>query len=83
MKKVVITGGSGYLGYRLTQIATVSNNWEAFPTFFSNPIDHPNGHRLDLRDRTATDKLIADLRPDVIIHQAISPRSLGDIAALG
>lgn len=52
------------------------------PTFFSNPIDHPNGRRLDLRDRAATETLIADLRPDVIIHQAVSPRSAADIAAI-
>jgi len=82
MKRLLITGGSGYLGWRLTQIATASGEWETFPTYFSNPIDHPNGLRLDLRDQAATDKVIASLRPDVIIHQAVSPRNDDHIAAI-
>jgi dTDP-4-dehydrorhamnose reductase len=82
MKKILITGGSGYLGSRLTQIATASGHWHTFPTFFTNPIDHPNGRRLDLRDRAATHALIAELKPDTIIHQAVSPRTPADIAAI-
>ncbi len=82
MKRLLITGGSGYLGRRLTQIAAASGEWEVFPTYLSNPIDHPNGIRLDLRDRAAADKVIASLRPDAIIHQAVSPRSDEHIAAI-
>src|SRR5258706_1372683 len=63
-------------------MASEGDDWEVVPTYFTNPIAHPNGRRLDLRDRTATEALVAELRPDVIIHQAVSPRSQQDIAAI-
>jgi len=82
VKRLLITGGSGYLGWRLTQMATASGEWETFPTFLANRIDHPNGLRLDLRDRAATETVTASLRPEVIIHQAVSPRNSEHIAAM-
>jgi len=81
-KRLLITGGSGFLGTRLTQLASEGDAWEVVPTYFSNPIEHPNARRLDLRDRLGTEALVAELRPDVIIHQAVSPRSPEDIAAI-
>lgn len=82
MKKLLITGGSGFLGARLTQIATASGEWDAFPTFFTNPIDHPNAIQLDLRDGAAVVKAVRDLRPDAIIHQAISNKNDKYVAAI-
>jgi dTDP-4-dehydrorhamnose reductase len=37
---------------------------------------------LDLRDKAATEALVAELKPEFIIHQAVSPRSPEDIAAI-
>ena len=82
MKRLMITGGSGFLGARLTQIASASGEWQTFPTFFTHPVNHPNGIRLDLRDRAAVEKVIRDLRPDAIIHQAVSNRSDDHIVAI-
>lgn len=82
MNRLLITGGSGYLGSRLLQLADQSSAWETHTTFFENPIPHPRAHRLDLRDRAATEALIATVRPDVIIHQAVSPRNDEHIAAI-
>ena len=77
-----MTGGSGYLGTRLIQIAAESSEWELIPTFFANPIEHPNALRLDLRDRAATEKTIREIRPEVIIHQAVSNRSEAEVSAI-
>lgn len=78
----MITGGSGYLGARLTQIAAASREWDAFPTFFANPIDHVNAIHLDLRDGAAVEKAVRELRPDAIIHQAISNKNDEYVAAI-
>ncbi len=82
MKRLLITGGSGYLGARLTQMATASREWDAFPTFFTNPIDHSNAIQLDLRDGAAVGKAVRDLRPEAIIHQAISNKNDEYVAAI-
>lgn len=82
MKRLLITGGSGYLGMRLLQLADLTDRWETHTTYFQNPIPHPRAHRLDLRDRAATESLIAHLHPDVILHQAVSPRTVESIAAI-
>lgn len=82
MKRLLITGGSGFLGWRLTQIAETSGAWDVCPTYLSNPVNHPNGLRLDLCDRSATENTVRELLPDVIIHQAVSNRNADHVAAI-
>jgi len=81
IKRLLITGGSGYLGARLTQLADAAD-YETHPTFFSTPITHRRAIQLDLRDKNKVDQTIRDLKPDVIIHQAVSNRNDDDIAAI-
>ncbi len=80
MKRLLITGGSGFLGSRLTRLALES--WDVYPTFFATPIAHPNAIRLDLRDRAEVEKTVRALRPEVIIHQAIANRTQEHVAAI-
>ena len=80
-KRLLITGGSGYLGARLTQLADAAD-YDTHPTFFSTPITHRQAIQLDLRDKSKVDKTIRDLKPDVIIHQAVSNRSDDHVAAI-
>ncbi len=82
MKRLLITGGSGFLGSRLTQLALASEAWDVYPTFFNTPIAHANAIRLDLRDRIEAEKTVRALRPDVIIHQAVSNRTDEHVAAI-
>lgn len=87
MKRLLVTGGSGFLGSQLTQLATVSPeaaypDWEVYPTYFSHPISHPNAVQVDLRNRKAVEAAVARLKPAAIIHQAISSRSHDEIAAI-
>lgn len=79
---LLITGGSGFLGGRLSHLAAESGGWDVHSTFLCHPVGGPNAHRLDLRERAATIGLVAGLRPAVIIHQAVSPRSRDDISAI-
>ncbi len=81
MKRLLITGGSGYLGARLTQLADAAD-YETHPTFFSTPITHRRAIQLDLRDKKKVDETIRDLKPDVIIHQAVSNRNDDHVAAI-
>lgn len=74
MRRVLITGGSGYLGRHLVPI--IAADHEVCYTFFQNDPRHDSeGQRLDLRDALAVHRLVNTFRPHVIIHTAGSDRS--------
>jgi UDP-glucose 4-epimerase len=58
-KKVLITGGSGFIGHNL--IETLSSDYRIF---------HPDSRELDLLDDGAVEKYLQKHRFDVIIHAA-------------
>ncbi len=69
-RRLLITGGSGYLGSRLARQAR--DAWEVVATYFSHPIEIP-GCRwlpLDIRDGAAVASLLAETCPAVVIHTA-------------
>jgi dTDP-4-dehydrorhamnose reductase len=65
-RRVLVTGGSGYLGRALVAAAPAAG-WEAIPTRLTAAAD---GIRLDVRDAGAVDRMVAELRPDAVIHTA-------------
>jgi dTDP-4-dehydrorhamnose reductase len=70
MKKLLITGASGFLGWNLCHEA--KNKWDVTGIFHSHPVQ-PRGVKtvqLDLTDYKALKKLFSDLRPDAVIHTA-------------
>lgn len=69
-KTLLITGGSGYLGQHLTARAVEA--FEVFTTYSTHAGQIKAGHPLplDLADREAVLRLIADLAPQAIIHTA-------------
>jgi dTDP-4-dehydrorhamnose reductase len=74
MSRVLITGGSGYLGRQLVPIA--SEHHDTLCTTFEN--DAPGtarGERLDIRNETDVKTLVRRFRPHTIIHTAGSDRS--------
>ncbi len=72
--KILITGGSGYLGRRLVRRAAESHDIRY--TYFSNdPLTQPYGVCVDLRDDKVFLNLVESFRPEVIIHTAGSDRS--------
>jgi dTDP-4-dehydrorhamnose reductase len=71
MQRLLITGGSGYLGTELVRQAP-THGWTAAATFRSPPPPIPDVTflRLDIRDADEVARVVAEARPDVIIHTA-------------
>lgn len=70
MKKLLITGASGFLGWNIFQRA--KSNWTVFGTFFSHSL---NAENIILRKVNLTlfhdlKQLFQEIHPDAIIHTA-------------
>lgn len=70
MKKLLITGVSGFLGWNLCQIA--HKRWKTYGTVFSHNIEIPNVNitKVDLTDYHAVKELFLKIGPDAVIHTA-------------
>lgn len=82
--KILITGGSSYLGQHLVPLALP--DFEVCYTYNQNdPLALPIGHQLEVRDETAVSHLISSFQPDVIIHLAGSNRGadMADVIVQG
>lgn len=78
---VLVTGGAGFIGCAISQLAsTTAGRWVAVDNL--HPQVHPARHRpealndrvelmvADVTDTAIWDDLLADVRPDIIIHLA-------------
>jgi dTDP-4-dehydrorhamnose reductase len=74
MKKLLITGASGFLGWHACQAAR--SQWEVYGTYQSNEvaIDGVTMLKTDLTDYTALRSLFWDIKPDGVIHTAAQAR---------
>ncbi len=74
--RLLITGGSGYLGRHLVGLAAAEYPGHfRYTVFSSDPLGRPEGTTLDLRDGPAVSRFVADFAPDAIIHTAGSNRT--------
>lgn len=74
MSRILITGGSSYLGQHLIPLALEKH--EVRYTFYNrDPLNLPQGVYVDIRDAQALKKVVGDFAPDAIIHTAGSNRS--------
>ncbi|MBP7997784.1 MAG: SDR family oxidoreductase [Chloroflexi bacterium] len=74
MSRILITGGSSYLGQHLVPLAMAEH--EVSYTFYNrDPLNLPQGRYVDMRDAQAVKKVVADFAPEAIIHTAGSNRS--------
>ncbi|MBI5099697.1 MAG: NAD(P)-dependent oxidoreductase [Nitrospirae bacterium] len=70
MKKLLVTGASGFLGWNICKIA--KKEWNVYGTAYSHPveIDGVNIIKADLTDFREIKKLFREVRPDSVIHTA-------------
>lgn len=67
---MLVTGGSGYLGGWIIEMA--KDTWDVTATFATQEQNTATAdwHHLDIRDAAAVSTLVAELHPDVIVHTA-------------
>jgi dTDP-4-dehydrorhamnose reductase len=70
MKKLLVTGASGFLGWNLCHQA--QTDWQVFGTYFNHQIKIPgvNLFKIDLRDFDKLQQLFAEIQPAAVIHTA-------------
>lgn len=70
MKKLLITGASGFLGWHICQLAKAE--WQVYSTYSTNLIEIPGVKTLkvDLTDFTALKALFQEIQPAAVIHTA-------------
>lgn len=75
MAKLLVTGASGCLGYKLCQVAQ-QQGWDVCGTYAVHPITLPHGEfaQVDLCDLSALTEQIDRWQPDAIIHTAAQAR---------
>lgn len=70
MKKLLITGASGFLGWHVCQIA--KQQWEVYGTYFSHSLEVPgiNLLKVDLTNFSELKQIFNTIRPAAVIHTA-------------
>lgn len=70
VKKLLITGASGFLGWYLYQAAR--SQWQVYGTYQTHPVEFPDATLLqvDLTDRSTIQQLFQTIQPDAVIHTA-------------
>lgn len=70
MKKLLVTGASGFLGWNLCQLA--KQDWDVYGLYFSHPLEIPGVTllKVDLTDFEAIKNIIQDIKPDGVVHTA-------------
>ena len=71
MKKLLLTGASGFLGWNLCQYP--QEYWEIIGLYRHHPEgipQHIQKYSIDLGDSKAIEKMVEHIRPDAIVHLA-------------
>ena len=72
MRRILVTGGSGYLGRELLTQLRALENYKLHATCFSTAtkIEGVEFHQLDLRDAAGLIELLEQVQPEIIFHTA-------------
>jgi len=70
MKRLLLTGASGFLGWNICNIA--KQDWEIYGIVLSNPLEIPGVSTIqaDLTDPAGLREIFSTVRPDAVIHTA-------------
>lgn len=70
MKKLLVTGASGFLGWHVCQLA--QQEWEVYGTYFSHSIEIPgiNLLKVDLQNFEELKRIFREIQPTAVIHTA-------------
>lgn len=70
MKKLLVTGASGFLGWNICHVAQA--NWQVYGTYCSHSVHAPGIDfiQVDLTDFTALKSLFKTIQPTAVIHAA-------------
>ncbi len=70
MKKLLITGASGFLGWNVCRHA--KKEWRVFGTVNSHPVEIPGSTQIkvDLTDHSNLKRIFSEIKPDAVIHTA-------------
>jgi dTDP-4-dehydrorhamnose reductase len=70
MKKLLVTGASGFLGWNICKL--VKDRWDTYGTVCSHPVEIGGVHiiKTDLTDSGGLNKLFRSVSPDAVIHTA-------------
>jgi dTDP-4-dehydrorhamnose reductase len=70
MKKLLITGASGFLGWHICQLS--QPQWEVYGTYFSKSIDIPGVKlsKVDISNYDSLAQLFQEIQPTAVIHTA-------------
>ena len=73
MKKLIVTGASGFLGWNVCRAAR--DTWEVFGIYHTRPVTIANvkTFQADLADRDPLEIMFKDIRPDAVVHCAAYP----------
>lgn len=74
MKKLLVTGASGFLGWNLCQQART--NWQVHGIYFNREVNLAgvNSYQIDLRDYDRLQQLFATIQPTAVIHTAAASK---------
>ena len=74
MKRLLLTGASGFLGYHVALLA--GRDWEVHGIVFAHPVAIPGTriHRADLTRPGDLERLFREIRPHAVVHAAASTR---------
>jgi dTDP-4-dehydrorhamnose reductase len=68
MKKILITGGTGFVGSNLARV--LGERYQILRAGRHRPADPAGWHQLDITEPGAAQRLIAALAPDAVVHAA-------------
>ena len=74
MRKLLVTGASGFLGWHLCQQAQTT--WQVYGTYYAHELKIPGVKlsRIDLRDLAALQELCQIIQPTAVIHTAAAAK---------